>query len=70
VKTEGDWIEGVYLTSNDLTFTASDQTKFIMLDMQTKKSLRVTFSNAVGGENLPITGYEITYEAFNAVDKN
>lgn len=78
IKTEGDWSAN-QLTTNTLTFNSADQTKFLMLDMQTKKSLRFTFSNNVKkeispgvfeGENMVITGYEITFEMFNNVDKN
>jgi len=79
VQTEGDWDTSKILTTNTLSFGPLDQTKFLMLDMQTKKSLRVTFSNNVKketspgvfvGENMVITGYELTFEMFNNVDKN
>lgn len=70
INTVGDWDIHAPLTSNSLTFTTDDQTKFIMLDMKTKRSFRVTFSNNVVDENLPITGYELSYEVFNSVDKN
>lgn len=70
VTTQGDWDTSKTLTTNSMTFSSSDQTKFLMLDMQTKRSLRVTFSNNVANENLAITGYELTFERFNDVDKN
>jgi len=70
IKTEGNWESGTYLTSNDVTYAASTQTDFKMLDMQTKRSLRLTFSNDILDENMVITGYELTYELFNAIDKN
>lgn len=81
VKTEGNWAASTYLTTNTMDFSSSDQTKFLMLDMQTKRSLRITFSNAVKketalgsgvfiGENLAITGYELSFELYNNVDKN
>lgn len=80
IKTEGNW-DTAQLTTNTMQFSSSDQTKFLMLDMQTKRSLRITFSNNVKketspgsnifiGENLAITGYELTFEKFNDVDKN
>lgn len=69
IKTEGNW-DTTQLTTNTMQFLSSDQTKFLMLDMQTKRSLRVTFSNNALNENLAITGYELTFEKFNDVDKN
>lgn len=70
ITTHGDWDIHNQLTSNAMSFTSNDQTKFIMLDMKTKRSFRITFSNNVLDENLPITGYELHYEIFNNVDKN
>ena len=69
ITTQGDW-DTTVLTTNSLSFSSTDQTKFIMLDMKTKRSFRVTFTNAVNNENMVITGYELTYEPFNVVDKN
>lgn len=69
LSTQGDW-NTTQLTSNSLSFGISDQTKFTMLDMQTKRSLRFIFSNNVVNENMVLTGYEITFEVFNNVDKN
>lgn len=81
ITTEGDWDVHSPLTTNQMTFTVNDQTKFLMFDMKTKRSFRLTFSNNIKketfigsgiyiGENLPITGYELNYEMFNNVDKN
>lgn len=70
ITTYGDWDIHTQLTSNNLSFTVNDQTKFIMLDMKTKKSFKVRLGNSVLNENLPITGYELNYEIFNNVDKN
>jgi hypothetical protein len=69
ITTQGDW-STTNLTTNSLVFNSTDQTKFVMFDMKTKRSFRVTFTNAVNAENMVITGYELTYEAFNVVDKN
>jgi hypothetical protein len=69
ITTQGDW-DTTNLTTNSLVFNSTDQTKFVMFDMKTKRSFRVTFTNAVNAENMVITGYELTYEAFNVVDKN
>lgn len=70
ITTCGDWDSSRNLTTNTLQFGSTDQTKFLMLDMQTKKSLRVTFANSTDAENMVITGYELTYEMFNVIDKN
>lgn len=70
ISTDGDWDIHSPLTSNQLSFTVNDQTKFLMFDMKTKRSFRLTFSNNLLNENLPITGYELNYEIFNNVDKN
>ena len=70
IKTEGDWIASTYLTTNTMPFTAVEQTKFLMLNMQTKRSIRVTFSNNILNENLAISGYEMSFEVYNNVDKN
>jgi len=69
IKTQGDW-DTTDLTTNTILFGANDQTKFTMLDMKTKRSLRFIFSNAINNQNLVITGYEINFEVFNSVDKN
>lgn len=69
ITTEGDW-NTTPLTTNTLAFGASDQTKFLMLDMQTKRSLRFKFANNTLNENIAITGYELNFEAYNNVDKN
>lgn len=69
IKTYGDW-GATMLTENNLLFASIDQTKFVMLNMQTKKSLKFVFGNNVLNENMVITGYEITFEMFNNVDKN
>jgi hypothetical protein len=69
IKTQGDWVN-TDLTSDTLSFSATDQTKFLMLNMQTKKALRFIFSNNTNNQNLVITGYEVTFEIFNNVDKN
>lgn len=70
IQTEGDWQAGTYLTSNDSVYSATTQTDFKMLDMQTKKALRIKFSNNINNENLVLTGYELTWEPYNAIDKN
>jgi hypothetical protein len=70
VTTHGDWNESAPLTTNSLVFSATTQTDFLMLDMQTKRSLRVTFSNNNVGENIAITGYQLNFEVFNSVDKD
>lgn len=70
LTTEGDWQAGTALTTNQCIYGASTQTDFKMLDMQTKKALRFIFSNNTVNENMVITGYEITFEVFNSVDKN
>lgn len=69
IKTQGDW-DATDLTTNTISFGSNDQTKFTMLDMKTKKSLRFIFSNAINNQNLVITGYEVNFEVFNSVDKN
>lgn len=69
IKTQGDW-DNTYLTNNTVSFSALDQTKFTMLDMKTKRSLRFIFSNAINNQNLVLTGYELNFEVFNSVDKN
>jgi hypothetical protein len=69
LTTQGDW-NTTNLTSNTISFGATDQTKFTMLNMQTKRSLKFTFGNAINNQNLVITGYEVTFEVFNNVDKN
>jgi hypothetical protein len=69
LTTQGDW-NTTQLTSNTISFGATDQTKFTMLNMQTKRSLRFTFANAINNQNLVITGYEVNFEVFNNVDKN
>jgi hypothetical protein len=70
VTTEGDWQAGTVLTSNDSVYGTTTQTDFKMLNMQTKRALRVLFSNSTNDENMVLTGYELTYEVFNGVDKN
>jgi hypothetical protein len=70
ITTEGDWQTGTYLTTNSSVYGATTQTDFKMLDMQTKKALRINFSNSTNNENMILTGYELTYEMFNVVDKN
>lgn len=70
VKTYGDWDLSKKLTENTLSFASTDQTKFVMLDMQTKKSLLINFSNSSNNQNMVIAGYELTFELFNNVDKN
>jgi len=58
------------LTANSSVYSTTTQTDFKMLDMQTKKALRINFSNSTNNENMVLTGYELTYEMFNVVDKN
>lgn len=70
ITTEGDWQAGTSLTTNSSVYSSTTQTDFKMLDMQTKKSLRINFSNSTNNENMVLTGYELTYEMFNVVDKN
>lgn len=70
ITTEGDWQAGTVLTTNSSVYSAATQTDFKMLDMQTKKALRINFSNSTNNENMVLTGYELTYEMFNVVDKN
>jgi len=70
ITTEGDWQAGTTLTTNSSVYSSTTQTDFKMLDMQTKKSLRINFSNSTNNENMVLTGYELTYEMFNVVDKN
>lgn len=70
ITTEGDWQAGTVLTTNSSVYSATTQTDFKMLDMQTKKALRINFSNSTNNENMVLTGYELTYEMFNVVDKN
>jgi hypothetical protein len=68
ITIEGDWKIGALQTFTQ-QYTSSDQTMFTMMNMQTKRSLRLTFSNN-STDDMVLTGYELTYEIFNAVDKN
>jgi hypothetical protein len=70
ITTEGDWQAGTLLTTNQSVYGATTQTDFKMLDMQTKKALRINFLNSENNKNMVLTGYELTFEVFNNVDKN
>ena len=70
ITTEGDWQAGTTLTTNSSVYGATTQTDFKMLDMQTKRALRINFTNSTNNENMVLSGYELTYEMFNVIDKN
>jgi hypothetical protein len=65
-----DWAGNTAQNKHLLSFATTDQTKLLVHDMQTCKSLRYTFSNATTDQPMVITGYEIEYEPWNKSDKD
>jgi len=67
---DSDWKNDITQNPHTISFTSSDQTQRIVHDMQTVRAQRYTFRNNTINEPMVLTGYEITWEPYEQLDKN